>query len=69
MYPLFEVRGPTLIGSIFLKKVGAQRIVKNVRVGGNGGAGGAIAPPIYLKIGGNVALSTPNISILLSNAL
>ena len=41
----------------------------NCRAGGTGGAGGAIAPPIFLKIGGKVALSTPNISWLVSNAL
>ena len=29
---------------------------------GFGGTGGAIAPPIFLKIGEKVVLSTPNIS-------
>ena len=38
------------------------------RAGGTGGAGGAIAPPIFLKIGEKVAFSTPNISRLVLNA-
>ena len=38
------------------------------RAGGTGGAGGAIAPPIFLKIGEKVAFSTPNISRLVFNA-
>ena len=29
---------------------------------GTGGAGGAIAPPIFLEIGEKIAFSTPNIS-------
>ena len=33
-----------------------------------GGNGGAIAPPIFLKIGEKVAFSTPNISRLVLNA-
>ena len=41
---------------------------KQIRAGGTGGAGGAIAPPIFLKIGEKVAFSTPNISILVLNA-
>ena len=35
----------------------------NYRGGGIGGAGGAIAPPIFLEIGKILAFSTPNISI------
>ena len=31
------------------------------RAGGKGGAGGAIAPPIFLEIRKKVAFSTPNI--------
>ena len=37
------------------------------RFGGTGGAGGAIAPPIFLKIGGQLAFSTPNNSRLVPN--
>ena len=37
------------------------------RAGGTGGAGGAIAPPIFLKIGGKLAFSIPNISRLVRN--
>ena len=42
--------------------------VKKGRAGGNGGAGGAIAPPIFLKVRENVAFSTPNISRLVHGA-
>ena len=34
------------------------------RVGGTEGPGGAVAPPIFPKIGEKVAFSTPNISRL-----
>ena len=40
----------------------------HLRAGGTGGAGGAIAPPIFLKIGERLAFSTPNISRLVLNA-
>ena len=33
-----------------------------VRVAGTGGAGGALAPPIFLQIGKILLFSTPNIS-------
>ena len=36
----------------------------DIRAGGTGGAGGAIAPPIFLKVGEKVAFSTPNNSRL-----
>ena len=39
------------------------------RAGGTGGAGGAKAPPMFLKIGEKLAFSTPNISRLVSNEL
>ena len=32
------------------------------RAGGSGGAGGAIAPPIFLEIRNKVVFSTPNVS-------
>ena len=43
--------------SIILKKIKIY-----CRGAGNGGAGGAIAPPIFLQIGKIPAFSTPNIS-------
>ena len=39
-----------------------------IRGGGTGGAGGAIAPPIFLEIGEIAAFSTPNISRLKEGA-
>ena len=36
---------------------------------GTGAAGGAMVPPTFLKIGGKVILSNPNITRLVSNAL
>ena len=37
-------------------------ISNNTRGAGTGGAGGAIAPPIFLEVGNIFAFSTPNIS-------
>ena len=37
---------------------------RSLRGAGTGGAGGAIATPIFLEIGEKVAFSTPNISRL-----
>ena len=43
-------------------------IVLLFRGGGTGGAGGAIAPPIFLEIGEIYGFSTPNISGLKEGA-
>ena len=45
-----------------------HELIINYRAGGTGGAGGAVAPQIFLKIVEKVAFSTPNISRLVLNA-
>ena len=51
--PLFEIKD-----GVYFKTSYTQIY----RAGGTGGAGGAIAPPIFLEIGKILAFSTCNIS-------
>ena len=56
------MRSSAVLFSISIKEKDNQ-----FRRGGTGGVGGAVAPPIFLKIGGKIAFSTPNISRLVPN--